>query len=348
MLAIAQSWERLGRPLHPCEPVQQMAAALEKAHPKTPQGWWANDDHYHTSYPEDHTPFALTEWPIQCPRWVVFALDAMPGRDLPEKLLATYAAYWVREARAGRFKALKYLIFHDRIYTTWAGFEGERYFGEWHSHVHLSFRTDYETKGFGAWSPIPGEDDMDPSDRIAWNGPQGDRMAKLDPRLDRRGLTVAQLFTYTYEYSRGAAAAGAALQAALKAEADARRKAEAAEATRDETVRLALATVTATLATAGGDAGVAAALTAIGRVRDDLIDRLSEERAAAAARDAEQTAALARLEAQVAEANAEADSLRAQLAAGAQAEADALALTQKVAPAGSLREPVKKAEPESP
>lgn len=161
------TWVRAGRPLTPAQPVLVVVTRMKSAHPAAASagcfGWYANDAHYQAEPPEDHTPFSSTEWPIPCPRYVVFATDVMPHSSYS---LEALVAWWLSEARAGRVPALKYLIHGDRIYLVWRGFVADEYRGAYHAHMHLSFRTDHETDGLGGWDPtgltphLPKEDDV--------------------------------------------------------------------------------------------------------------------------------------------------------------------------------------------
>ncbi len=63
-------------------------------------------------------------------------------------------AYWLAEARAGRMPWLKYLIWRAQIYDVRYGWKPQPN-SEHFDHVHLSSRTDFETATLGGWSPIP-------------------------------------------------------------------------------------------------------------------------------------------------------------------------------------------------
>lgn len=157
------SWDRLGRPLEPAQPVRELVEALRVGYPDAAHlfGWYADESHYATNFPEDHTPFSFTGWPDPDPPWIVFATDVMHRPDLGVDCNALFD-YWIGEARAGRFPSLKYLIWQAQLYDVrndWEPTDNADHF----DHIHGSFRTDFVTTGLGAWNPIPGAAVPDPA-----------------------------------------------------------------------------------------------------------------------------------------------------------------------------------------
>lgn len=289
-----------------------------RAYPRPAQGWYADDAHYFADWPEDHTPFSMTDWPVECPRWVVFALDVMTGRDLTVDVLDQLVAYWLTEARAGRMPSLKYLIFHNRIYLVWRDFVADEYRGEWHSHAHLSFRTDYETRSWPAgWSPIGGLDvsredvyavlrDGDLVPTPANHGNPANKAVAMTTALTELMGRANEIRTRTL-----------ATQQALAAAEERAGEAEANERRRDEQLRLmvsALTTAVEQLAEAVHEGGGEPAVIAV-------IDALRKE--SKAIQDAYQ-AQLGPMTEEIADLRATIRILREALANSAQAEADLL------------------------
>ncbi len=146
-------WDNLGRPVTPSQTIREMVQRLRAAYPQAEFGWHADDAHYQADRPKDHTPYSKTEWPIPCPRYVVFATDVMPH---PSYSLDDLHAYWLAEARAGRTPWRKYIIYRDKQYSVRSGWEERDFDGDYHNHIHLSDRTDYEFESLGSWDPVPG------------------------------------------------------------------------------------------------------------------------------------------------------------------------------------------------
>jgi len=153
--AAYNAWNAAGRPLTPSRTIREHIEKMRAAYPGAPFSWHADDAHYQASNPLDHTPFSTDEWPVDCPRYVVFATDIMPH---PTYNVDELAAYWIAEARAGRTPWRKYIIYRDKSYSVRSGWVEKDYGGDYHDHVHLSDRTDYETASIGVWNPVPPEE----------------------------------------------------------------------------------------------------------------------------------------------------------------------------------------------
>lgn len=167
-VAAYYSWDRLGRPLDPARPIRELVEGLRVAFPRAAGifSWYANDAHYQSSYPQDHTPFSVTGWPLASPQWWVFATDVMHRPDLGvdcDKLFP----YWLTEARAGRMPWLKYLIYKATVYDVRYGWRPQSSSGH-DKHIHLSARTDHRNTSLGDWS-VNG-DDVSWTDKL---GPTG-------------------------------------------------------------------------------------------------------------------------------------------------------------------------------
>jgi hypothetical protein len=154
-------WNNLGRPLRPSNTVLEFVTRMEAQFPKAVNilGWYSNNAHYQANPPLDHTPYSADEWPNPIGDYVVYATDVM---HVPNVGLDCFklAPYWLSEARAGRFKALKYIIWQGVGYDVRNGFKGHTEAGHF-DHAHLSMRTDVTT--LGAWSVVPtGGEDVKP------------------------------------------------------------------------------------------------------------------------------------------------------------------------------------------
>jgi hypothetical protein len=163
-----RQWVNAGKPLTPARPVRDVVDRLKVAYPRAAArnlfSWHSNDAHYQAATPEDHTPFSATGWPAASPRWVVFATDVMHRPDLGVDCRALFP-YWLSEAKAGRFRSLKYIIWQAKLYSVQNNWRPSNNRGHF-DHIHLSFRTDYRNGSLGTWSLIPGtgtgtsDDDM--------------------------------------------------------------------------------------------------------------------------------------------------------------------------------------------
>jgi hypothetical protein len=154
------TWDRLGRPLEPAQPIREIVERLKSAFPRAVNlfGWGANEAHYQADPPQDHTPYSADGWPVPDPPWVVCATDVMHRTDLGVDCNVLFP-YWLREARAGRMPWLKYLIYQATIYDVRHGWQPQANSGHF-DHVHLSTRTDHLDTHLGSWSLVPGGDDM--------------------------------------------------------------------------------------------------------------------------------------------------------------------------------------------
>lgn len=156
-------WKADGSVWHSALPIAEITAAL-----RTVAGFRAvelgilgDGTHLRAIPPEDHCPFSATGWPITSPYPYVHALDySGPGWE-------AICAYWVAEARAGRFKAAKYINDgRGGQYSHWDGFT-VRHANSDAGHVHLSIRSDYTHASIGGWEPLPPtpeEDNMTAND----------------------------------------------------------------------------------------------------------------------------------------------------------------------------------------
>lgn len=153
------TWDALGRPLDPAQPIRDIVERMKVAYPRAANtfSWYADEAHYQAEPPQDHTPFSVTGWPQPSPEWWVFATDIMhnPALGVDCNVLFTY---WISEARAGRMPWLKYMIWQAKIYDVRNNWHPQTSSGHF-DHIHFSARTDFKDRGLGSWSLTP-EDEM--------------------------------------------------------------------------------------------------------------------------------------------------------------------------------------------
>lgn len=166
-IALYYSWTRLGRPLEPALPIREVVERMKQAFPRAANqnlfSWHADEAHYQSNRPQDHTPFSVDGWPLPNPQWFVFATDIMHRVDVGVDCHALFP-YWLREAREGRMPWLKYIIWQAKIYDVRNDWRPQANSGHF-DHIHLSARTDHRTTSLGSWSLLPPqEDDMSVAD----------------------------------------------------------------------------------------------------------------------------------------------------------------------------------------
>jgi hypothetical protein len=161
------AWNADGRPIQPARPVRQEVEALRVAYPRAAArnlfSWYADDAHYQADFPEDHTPYSQTPWPLSPnPYPFVFATDVMHRPDLGVDCQVLFD-YWIAEARAGRTPWVKYIIWRGQSYHVQRGWKSKPASGHF-DHIHRSYRTDHLHTSIGAWSVVPEGDDMTPAE----------------------------------------------------------------------------------------------------------------------------------------------------------------------------------------
>lgn len=151
-------WESLGKPLTPAQSVREVVEGLKVAYPQGAAAnlfsWYADEAHYESDYPEDHTPFSVTGWPQPDPQWWVCATDVMHRPDLGVDCGPLFD-YWITSARAGLMPWLKYLIWQAKLYDVRNGWAPRANSGHY-DHIHMSTRTDHLTTGLNGWTVVPG------------------------------------------------------------------------------------------------------------------------------------------------------------------------------------------------
>ncbi|HET8683486.1 MAG TPA: hypothetical protein VFM54_16695, partial [Micromonosporaceae bacterium] len=155
-------WVAAGSPWRPARPVQELRAKLLAAGvPPAHVGTIGDDAHLQAAYPQDHTPYSRTGWPLAHPYPLVTALDLTHAPGVPGGVdCDQVAAYWLGAARAGRMPWLKYLIWQGHRYDVRHGWVPVTASGHY-DHIHLSVRTDHVNTALGDWPALPTGGDMD-------------------------------------------------------------------------------------------------------------------------------------------------------------------------------------------
>jgi hypothetical protein len=159
-VAMYYTWVQQGKPLEPSNPVREIVERFKAKYPSAgPFSWHANDEHYQSNEPGDHTPYSHDGYKTSpSPYPIVFATDVMnqPSKGVDCQKLFNY---WLAEAKAGRMPWLKYLIWQAKIYDVrhgWATQASSEHF----DHIHISTRTDYQRASLGTWSLFPDGGDL--------------------------------------------------------------------------------------------------------------------------------------------------------------------------------------------
>lgn len=140
------TWVAAGRPWRLATPIAELVT-WAKANGFRNLGTIGDESHLTANFPQDHTPFSYTAWPVPLPGYVVTAIDLGNDRGLGEAILA--------KAKQGQYPWLKYMNFNGRNYDSREGWRAEP---NSDYHVHLSIRTDWITRSIGAFNPF--EDTM--------------------------------------------------------------------------------------------------------------------------------------------------------------------------------------------
>lgn len=135
-------WKAAGERYSAALPIVEMVAVARR-HGVGILGIIGNEDHLTADFPEDHTPFSRTYWPVDATGWVC-ACDLANVQGLGDAIL--------RDARAGRTPWLKYMNFGGHNYGHEDGFQ--RAYANSDEHVHLSCRSDWITRSIGGYDPL--------------------------------------------------------------------------------------------------------------------------------------------------------------------------------------------------
>lgn len=146
-------WVNAGRPFRLAMPIIGLRA-IALRHNIAVLGTIGNDEHLEAEYPEDHTPYSYSAWPVPLPGYVVTAIDLDNTTGLATRLLT--------DAKTGRAPWVKYLNFSGHNYSIqnqWNPVDNPD------QHLHVSVRSDYIDYSLGSYDPFTdGGDDMSADD----------------------------------------------------------------------------------------------------------------------------------------------------------------------------------------
>jgi hypothetical protein len=157
-------WDRDVRPITPSQTIREMVGKMKLAYPLSAGlfSWYANEAHYQSDFPQDHTPFSVTGWPGTSPYPVVFATDIMHRPTLGVDCNKLFP-YWLAEAKAGHTPWRKYIIWQAKLYDVRNDWRPQTNSGHF-DHVHLSDRTDWVNRSIGDWDPTGENMPLTPED----------------------------------------------------------------------------------------------------------------------------------------------------------------------------------------
>lgn len=136
-------WIAAGRPWQVAKPIAEMVA-LARSQGITILGTIGNEDHLTASFPEDHTPFSYSAYPVKLPGWWVTACDIANSKGWGDAIL--------RDARAGLLPWLKYMNVAGKHYAWTDGFK--QGFANSDQHIHLSCFSDDLGMSIGGYNPL--------------------------------------------------------------------------------------------------------------------------------------------------------------------------------------------------
>lgn len=150
-----RAWLAAGKPFTLAAPIAELARVL-RGHGYT-VGTIGNNAHLTASTPEDHCPFSATGWPSTSPRWLVMALDIMPGGAVG---LDQLGAQLVADRNAGvpGVAWVKYINWTPAgqpcRHETWQPDHAVRASSDV-GHIHVSARTDFaRTEAATGYDPV--------------------------------------------------------------------------------------------------------------------------------------------------------------------------------------------------
>lgn len=189
-------WDRDGRPITPSQTIREMVGKLKLAYPRATGtfSWYADEAHYQSTVPQDHTPFSVTGWPLPNPYPVVFATDIMHRVDLGVDCNILFK-YWLAEAKAGHTPWRKYIIWQAKLYDVRNNWNPQTNTGHF-DHIHLSDRTDWVNRSIGSWEPTGDTMPLTPEDAarvIASDVAPGDEKLSLGNAVWQTRVAVLKL-----------------------------------------------------------------------------------------------------------------------------------------------------------
>lgn len=179
-------WVSAGRPWQLAKPISELAV-WAASNDVDILGTIGDEGHLQAGFPEDHTPFSFTAWPVPLPGYFVCAIDLADTRGLGAAILT--------HARSGSYPWLKYMNFSGRNYSFADGFrEGS---ANSDHHIHLSVFSDDLDTSIGMFDPWGGS--VEASDLL----PLPDWMQRSWPQLGDT-MTVRSCLVSGYGHSRRA------------------------------------------------------------------------------------------------------------------------------------------------
>lgn len=136
------TWVNAGRPYKVAQPIRELAE-LAKFRAVQILGIIGNEDHLQSSFPEDHTPFSFTSYPVEDPGYWVCAIDLANVRGWGDAIL--------RDARYGLLPWLKYMNYDYVHWDSADGFRQGRGSGD--GHIHISCFSNYLNASIGDYDP---------------------------------------------------------------------------------------------------------------------------------------------------------------------------------------------------
>lgn len=166
------SWVDDGKPWENCKWLDEIEARLES------HGFivydYPNVEHQQATYPQDHTAYSYTGWPIDSPYGKAFALDIMPrsgeGRGMPELTRLARQIIADKDAKVPGTEGIKYINWTDeqgRIWqTSWKPDKVTKPNTD-KGHIHLSGCSDshaWSSHGYDPYARMMGSDDLTPEE----------------------------------------------------------------------------------------------------------------------------------------------------------------------------------------
>lgn len=149
-------WLRMGQPYRLCQPAKEWQATIRRYHVTVYD--YPDSSHLTASFPQDHTPFSYTKWPVGDRRvdGVGRALDIMPGPVDLDRLARRIIADV--DARIAGTEAIKYMNWTDKNgvcrQENWQSRPRTTKGSTDKGHIHLSFRSDLDLATTGGYDPV--------------------------------------------------------------------------------------------------------------------------------------------------------------------------------------------------
>lgn len=179
-----RAWVAAGRSWSLAKPIAQLRTwAFDNDIPVL--GTIGNEAHLQAGFPEDHTPYSYTAWPVPLPGYWVCAIDLADRDGLGFAILAA--------ARRGELPWLKYMNHAGRNYSFADKFRSGAPNSD--QHIHLSVFSDDLRTDIGDFDPLSLDEDMELTDQADLTNPAGGRWSFGDI-LDRDQISVQAALGY--------------------------------------------------------------------------------------------------------------------------------------------------------